>query len=99
MFLEKYPHWFWEAICTYEAEEDNRLSVYYGMWHKPTLKSLNTSNQIYYVGYTIIEYIVEKYGKEKIPALITSYMDTENVLEISAEEFEKGWHRFVEENY
>ena len=99
IFMEKYPQWFWEAVCIYEAEEVNRLSVYYGMWNKPSLSSLDPSNQIYNVGYTIIEYIVEKYGKDKIPVLITSYMDIEGVLGVSAEEFEKGWHKFVEEKY
>lgn len=38
-FKEKYPQWFWEAICIYEAGEVNRLSIYYGMWDKPTLNS------------------------------------------------------------
>lgn len=42
---------------------------------------------------------MENYGKEKIPALITSYGDIKGVLGLSEEEFEKGWHRFVEEKY
>ena len=79
-FINEYPQWFWEAICDYEAGIVNSVSVKYGMSKNPTLKSLNNSNQVYNVGYTIIEYIVEKWGKDKLPALITSYVDIEASL-------------------
>jgi hypothetical protein len=98
-FIEQYPQWFWEAVCDYEAGIVNRFSVKYAMRKKPTLKSLNNSNQIYNVGYTIIEYIVEKWGRDKLPALITSYVDIETVLNISEAEFEKGWTEFVDARY
>jgi len=98
-FIKEYPQWFWEAICDYEASIVNSLSVKYGMSKNPTLKSLSNSNQVYNVGYTIVEYIVEKWGEDKLPALITSYVDIEVVLNISEGEFEKGWVEFVDENY
>ena len=69
------------------------------MSKKPTLAYLNKSNQIYNVGYTIIEYIVEIWGKDKLPVLITSYVDIENVLKISESDFEKGWVDYVDEKY
>jgi hypothetical protein len=96
-FIKEYPQWFWEAICDYEAHIVNSISVKYGMRKNLTLKDLNNSNQIYNVGYTIIEYIVEKWGKEKLPILITSYGDIKTVLGVS--EFEKGWVTFVNEKY
>lgn len=98
-FINNYPQWFWEAICDYEAGMVNRISVKYGMRKKLTLKELNTGNQIYNVGYTIIEYIVEKWGQEKLPLLITSYVDIETVLGVSESDFEKGWIAFVNERY
>ena len=98
-FINEYPQWFWEAICDYEAEIVNEISVKYGMSKKPTLASLNKSNQIYNVGYTLIEYIVEKWGKDKLPVLVTSYVDIENVLKISEPDFEKGWIEYVSEKY
>ena len=98
-FINEYPQWFWEAICDYEAGIVNEISVKYGMSKKPTLAYLNKSNQIYNVGYTIIEYIVEKWGKDKLPVLITSYVDIENVLNISESDFEKGWVDYVDEKY
>ena len=68
-FINEYPQWFWEAICDYEAGMVNGISVKYGMTKNPTLKSLNSGGQIYNVGYTIVEYIVEKWGKDKLPLL------------------------------
>ena len=63
------------------------------------LKELSTSNQIYNVGYTLIEYIVAKWGKGKLPELVRSYVDIEGVLDISAAQFEEGWVEYVNEKY
>lgn len=98
-FINDYPQWFWEAICDYEANIVNSMSVKYGMRKNLTLKDLNSSNQIYNIGYTIIEYIVEKWGKDKLPILITSYVDINTVLGVSESDFEKGWVDFVDEKY
>ena len=98
-FLSDYPQWFWEAICTYEARELNRISVKYGMRGNPTLQQLNSSNQIYNVGYTIIEYLVDKWGKDKLPEFVRSYCDFEKVLGTTETEFQSGWYKYVNENY
>jgi len=98
-FINEYPQWFWEAICDYEAGMVNSMSVKYGMTKDPTLKSLNGGGQIYNVGYTIVEYVVEKWGKDKLHLLITSYVDIENVLGVSESDFQKGWINFVDEKY
>jgi hypothetical protein len=98
-FINEYPQWFWEAICDYEACIVNSMSVKYGMKKNLTLRDLNRGNQIYNVGYTIIEYIVDKWGKDKLPVLITSYVDIKNVLGVSESDFEKGWVDFVNEKY
>lgn len=98
-FENKYPQWLWESICDYEANMVNNSSVNYGMKNKPTLIELNDSNQIYNVGYTIIEYFVTKYGKEKLPEFVKSYGNFEKVIGVSEKEFETGWYKFVEEKY
>jgi len=51
------------------------------------------------VGYSLIEYIVEKWGEDKLPGLITSYIDIETVLGVSESDFEKGWIDFVKAKY
>lgn len=98
-FITDYPQWFWEAICTYQGNEVNTLSVKYGMRNNPSLQELNSSNQIYNVGYTIIEFLVNKWGKDKLPEFIRSYCDFENVLGVSEKEFEQAWQEYVEANY
>lgn len=98
-FSKNYSQWFWESISDYEAGMVNRISVKYGMKNNPTLKELNHSNQIYNVGYTIPEYLISKYGKDKLPEFIKSYCDFEKVLGVSEKEFEEGWKKFVKEKY
>jgi hypothetical protein len=98
-FSADYPQWLWEAISTYEAKELNTISVKYGMRGNPTLQELSSSNQVYNVGYTIIEYLVDKWGKNQLPELIRSYGDFKKVLGVSEADFEKGWHKYVNENY
>jgi hypothetical protein len=98
-FAEKYPQWFWEALCDYEANIVNKTSVNYTAKKRPTLKYLNTSNQIYNVGHTLIDYWVTTYGKDKLSDFIKSYGDFEQVLHTSEEEFEHGWYKFVDKKY
>jgi hypothetical protein len=98
-FINEYPQWFWEAVSDYEAGIVNNISVKYGMTKNLTLRDLSNSNQIYNVGYTIVEYIVEKWGRDKLPILISSYVDIKSVLGVSEADFEKGWVDFVEEKY
>ncbi|HVW98193.1 MAG TPA: hypothetical protein VHA56_19650 [Mucilaginibacter sp.] len=98
-FSANYPRWFWEGLSDYEANMVNKISVKYGMRNEPTLAELNHSNQVYNVGYTIPEYLVSKYGKDKLPEFIRSYCNFEQVLGVSEKEFETGWHQFLDENY
>lgn len=98
-FAEKYPQWFWESICDYEANMVNKVSVSYAIKKRPTLKYLNTSNQIYNVGYTIIDYMATTWGKDKLNDFIKSYGDFEKVFQVSENEFEQGWYKFVDAKY
>ncbi len=98
-FEKNYPQWFWEAICDYEAGIVNKISVRHGMKNNLTLKELNNSNQIYNVGYTIIEYFVSEYGKEKLPEFIKSYGNFEKTIGVTEKHFEIEWRKFVREKY
>lgn len=98
-FAQEYPQWFWEALSDYESGIINTASIKYGMKGNPTLKELNTSRQIYIVGYTIVEYFVIKFGKKKLPEFIKSYGNFEQTLGISEKQFESGWQAFVLEKY
>ncbi|HEV7349460.1 hypothetical protein [Telluribacter sp.] len=98
-FQKKYPQWLWEALSDYEAGMVNKVSVKYGMKNRPTLQELNNSNQIYTIGYTIIDYFVSTYGKDKLGDFIKSYGDFDKVLGVSESDFEIDWHTFTDKKY
>ncbi len=98
-FKAEYPRWLWESISIFEAKEVNTLSVKYAKSKNLTLENLNQGNQIYNIGYTIIEYLTQKWGKDILPKLIASFGNIEKTLNIKPEEFEKGWKAFLEEKY
>lgn len=98
-FARDYPQWFWESLCDYQAGIGNKISIHYGMRQEPTLAQLNDGNQVYLVGATIIEYIVHKWGKDKLPALVSSYGNIPHILKVSEAEFERGWREYVDATY
>ncbi|MET3025148.1 hypothetical protein ABXT06_00570 [Flavobacterium sp. UW10123] len=98
-FKAKYPRWLWESISIFEAGEVNSLSVKYAKSKNLTLEDLNHGNQIYNIGYTIIEYMTQKWGKDILPKLIASFGNIQKTLNVTPEEFEKGWMAFLEDNY
>jgi hypothetical protein len=99
------PRWLWEGVALYEAGQfvhPNRLA-YLVNGNPPTLAGLNanwqTNTHIYDVGFLLIEYIVAKWGKEKLVNLITALGDIQTVLGISVAAFESGWFEFVRAKY
>ncbi|WJS96068.1 DUF6055 domain-containing protein [Flavobacterium johnsoniae] len=98
-FSAEYPRWLWESISIFEAGEVNSISVKYAKSKNLTLEELNKSNQIYNIGYTIIEYLTQKWGKDILPKLIASFGNIQKTLNVTPEEFEKGWIAFLNEKY
>ncbi|MGH7598222.1 MAG: hypothetical protein ACREOI_17855 [bacterium] len=67
--INNFPPWLWEGVALYEAGQfvhPNHLA-YLVNGNPPTLAGLNanwqTNTQIYDVGYLLVEYIVETWGK------------------------------------
>jgi hypothetical protein len=102
--LQAFPIWLWESVSVYEARQfiaPKSLS-YFTKNSYPGLQELNDrskGNKIYDVGYTIVEYILEQYGKNKLIGLIKNYGNMEKVLNISDEQFSKNWYEFVRRKY
>ena len=97
------PVWLWEAVSVYEAgqfREPRTLKFLSGGTY-PSLMELNdrSNGKVYACGYTIIEYILHRYGKEQFLELITRYGDVQGVLGVSEEEFGKEWYRFILAKY
>ncbi|MDB5202750.1 MAG: hypothetical protein JWQ27_2159 [Ferruginibacter sp.] len=100
----RFPTWLWESLSLYEAGQfrDPKTLAYIGNGKYPDLNELNSrtkGGKIYDVGYTIVEYILKKYGRGKLLELMLSYGDLQQTLQLSDSEFSKNWYDFVNEKY
>ncbi|SHN24755.1 hypothetical protein [Mucilaginibacter sp. OK098] len=98
-----FPVWLYEAIAVYEAKQfvDPKTLPFFSNNSFPDLNELNNrikGSKIYKVGYTIIEYLLNKYGQDKLITLIASYGNLK-VLNTTDSSFANGWHEFVKEKY
>ena len=96
--------WLWESIAIYEAGQliapASIPELVAGRF--PTLAELNDFNHrpsIYFVGYTIAEFLVEEWGWDAVRQLVVSRGNIESTLGLSTADFEARWRRFVEERY
>lgn len=99
-----FPTWLWESISIYEANQfvDPKSLPYFNNNTYPSLAELNDRSKgqkIYKVGYVLVEYILQKYGRDKLLALISHYGDIPGVLDTSEADFMKGWNEFVKKKY
>ncbi len=94
----------WEGVCVYEAQEfidpknieDLRKGKY------PSITELNTrykGQKSYKYGYTLIEFILNRYSREKLIELIENYGDLKKTLGITEEQFSQEWYLFVRKKY
>jgi hypothetical protein len=100
------PRWLWEAVALYENDEfvNPRSLPYMVSGNYPTLDELNSdynsgNQQIYSVGYVLLEYIVETWGMDEVIELIKSNGHISLVLGRTESEFEYGWYQYVEQTY
>ena len=100
------PRWLWEAVAIYEAGQFVHPSGlgYMARGDYPSIQELNSGfgtggNKIYSVGYVLAEYIVEGWGMDALRELITANGDVSAVLGVSVDEFQQGWHGWVEARY
>lgn len=100
------PRWLWESVALYESGMfvDPQTLPYMVSGNYPTLEELNTDynssdHNIYSVGYTLLEYIIETWGKDSVIQLIQTNGNLQSALGISTPEFETGWYQFVVERY
>lgn len=91
--------WLWDGVAMYLSQEKDRSEPYYeelinsGIPEIYTLKNNDKDRYIY--GYSMVEYIVEEYGREKLVELLREYGDIEKVLNITESEFREGWIEFL----
>ena len=99
-----FPTWLWEAISVYEAKQfvDPKTLPYFNNGQYPNIPELNNrmkGGKIYSCGYTLIEFILFKYGQDKLINLIKYYGDLKNAFDVTENRFCKDWYQFVKEKY
>jgi hypothetical protein len=99
-----FPVWLWEAISVYEAKQfvEPKSLPYLKSGNYPSISVLNNraeGGKMYSCGYTIIEYILSKYGQEGFLNLVRNYGDLKSTYSVTEDQFCKGWYEFVKEIY
>jgi hypothetical protein len=103
-FRSRFPVWLWESVACYYANQSHDIAShpYIRAGRYPRLSELNQrgkGGKVYQVGYTIVEFIVAKWGRDALVRLIAEYGDVRKVLDSSEDEFWLSWCRFVKAKY
>lgn len=97
-----FPVWLFEAVSLYEARQYpasfHELTYIIGNTGLAELSNRLQGGKIYKVGYTISQYIIHRYGKDKLLALIDSFGNLTE-LGVSEKEFTESWADFVHKYY
>lgn len=100
--------WLWEGVAMYEAKQvdnktKNTLRQLVENKKSPALSQLDkefyTIDDAYAFSYTIVDFMVDRFGYDKLVQVIKEPNDIEKILGVSMDEFEKQWLDFVKANY
>ncbi len=99
-----FPTWLWEGISVYEAQQfvDPKTLPFLNNGQHPNIAELNNrlkGGKIYSCGFTIIEYILLKYGQDDFIRLIENYGDLKKTFNVTEEQFSDEWYEFVMTKY
>jgi len=97
------PRWLWEAVALYEAGQvvELRSVPYMAALQPPSFAALDalSDTRVYDVGYSIAEFVVDRWGTAALPSLIAAHGDTGAVLGVALPDFESQWLDFVRARY
>jgi hypothetical protein len=97
------PRWLWEAVALYEAGQpvDLRTVPYMSALQPPSFAALDaiSDTRVYDIGYSIAEFVVDRWGRPALPALVAAHGDTAEVLGVAQPQFESEWLAFVRARY
>lgn len=93
--------WLWEGTAKYLSQDRDYSEPYYKEMIDngiPEMYLLRRNEKYRYIyGYSMVEFIVETYGKEKFIDLLLDYGDIEEVLNVTQREFREVWKTFLKE--
>ncbi|CAN5874694.1 hypothetical protein BH18ACI5_BH18ACI5_26000 [soil metagenome] len=86
-------------MANYESRQfvDPRNLAYMVAGQPPAFARLNTL--VYDVGFLIAEFVVERWGRERLVQLVAANGDTAVVLGMSLAEFESQWFAALRSRY
>lgn len=104
------PQWLNEGVATYEAKQTDQL---YGIGKLirldriPSIETLESNssydamsdNKLYQFSYTLAEFIINKYGIEKLNNFIRSPSDYSGILGVDNNDFEQAWKDYLKVKY
>jgi len=100
------PHvaWLWESIALYEAGQTPHPAALRFLGTGKHLRFTSVTSalekpEIYHIGYTIMEYLVERHGYEAVRELVLHGGDIKQVLGMSVDEFYASWYDFTKASY
>jgi hypothetical protein len=97
------PRWLWEAVAIYESGQrvDPRSLPYMIAERPPAFGQFSgfDNSLVYDVGYTIAEFVVDRWSAAALRELVLANGDTQRVLQRSLPDFEVEWYAFVRQRY
>ena len=101
--LANNPRWLWEAVALYEAGDfvHPRSVPALANGQPPTLARLNgfDNTDIYQAGFTIGEFVIARWGRDGLIALIRNNGDTAATTGLSPAALLTEWYEFVRRRY
>ena len=96
-YVELMPIWLFEGLAMYLSQDkDIYIDYYPGFAEKglPLSYELDDYSNRYIYGYSLVEYIDVKFGRDKLLDLLKNG-DIEETLGITEEDFSEGWKDFI----
>jgi len=98
-FVDMMPSWLFQGTGAYLSQDyDYYKSEYYGIaddGFPPLDEFVSNPYNAFTYGYSMVEYLAETYGDDKISELIRGYGDFYKILNITEEEFREGYKTFI----
>ena len=97
------PRWLWESVALYEARQsvDPKTISYMVSLRPPSFAQMNGFDNmfVYDVGYTIGEFVTERWGARALPELLVANGNTERLFQRPLAQFEAEWFLFARDRY